>query len=1732
MAWSLRRNLPKGVPYIPEIWPVTHMVRLSQRVGFVVLCLFLTTCTGDQGINPPVPTSLAFVEHPTDAVAGAVLAPAVEVEVLDADGIRVVDWVGAVTIVLDANPGGTLAGTTTVAVEDGVASFADLSIDAAHTGYTLKASATDLDPVTSDPFTIAPGPATELAFTQQPLTVTVGAVLSPAVKVTAQDALGNAVTDFTDNVTVAISGNPGATLSGTTTLAAVAGVATFSDLRLDMVGVGYTFTASSGSLTAGTSAAFTVASGAATQLVFTEQPSTAPAGTVIAPVVRVTAQDAFGNVNTSFTGNVTVAIGTNPSGGALFGTVTVAAIGGVATFSTLSIDQIGVGYTLTANSGSLTPGTSTAFNIVASAATQLEFSVPPSTTIAGEMIAPDVEVTAKDALGNTDPTFTGDVTIAIASNPASGTLSGTVTIAAVAGVATFSTLSIEKASAGYTLTATSGALTAATSAAFTISPGAVAQLAFTVNPPVTLTAGQAMSPSLQVSAQDVLGNLTPTFTGPVTVALGANPGAGTLSGITTVAAVAGVATFPTLSIDKAGVGYTLTANSGTLTEGTSTPFTITPGAATQLVFTVQPSNAVVGAAIAPAIEVSAQDALGNTNPTFTSNVTVAIGTNPGAGILSGTTTVAAVGGVATFSTLSIDKAGAGYTLTASSGALTAGTSAAFAISAGAATKLTFTVQPVTTVAGQAITPAVQVSAQDALGNTDVTFTGPVTVAIETNPASGSLAGTVTVGAVAGVATFSNLSIDKAGIGYTLTTNSGALTAATSAAFTINPGAATRLTFTVQPVTTVAGQAITPAVQVSAQDALGNTNPTFTGNVTVAIGTNPSAGILSGTTTVAAVAGVATFSNLSIDKAGIGYTLGATSGALTAGTSTAFTISAGAATKLTFTVQPVATIAGQAITPAVKVSAQDVLGNTNPTFTGNVTVAIGTNPSAGILSGTTTVAAVAGVATFSNLGIDKAGIGYTLGATSGVLTAGTSGAFTISAGVATQLVFTVEPSTAAVGVMITPAVRVSAQDALGNTNATFTGNVTVAIGTNPSAGILSGTTTVAAVAGVATFSNLSIDKIGVGYTLTANSGVLTAATSAAFTISAGAPSQLVFTVPPATTTVGATISPAVKVTAQDAVGNTVTTFAGNVTVAIGTNPGTATLAGTRTMAAVGGVATFSNLSINQVGAGYTLTATTTGVPLGTSAAFDIIPSEATVLVFTVSPARTTAGAIITPAVQVVARDASGQLVTSFTGSVTVAISSGTSGATLSGTTTVTAAGGTASFSDLSIDKSGSTYRLTATSAGLTDGTSGFFTIDPGPVAQLAYTVGPSDAAAGLSITPQIEVTARDVLGNVATGFTSSVSLAITSGTGTAGAALSGVNPKFAVAGVATFPAMSINLAGTGYTLTASSGALLVASDPFDITAGAGNHLVYTQGPSATVAGATMTPAVTVTMLDAANAVLTTFTGPVTVSITAGTGTSGAVLSGTKTVNAVDGVANFNDLSINKSGTGYRLSVVADGAAGATSGTFVITAGATTALDFTVHPASTTAGATMALVTVTAVDAQGNRAASFSGNVTLAITTNPGGGTLSGTVTVAAAAGIANFTNLSIDKSGTGYRLGASATGLASDVSNAFSITGGTATRLIFTVQPSNATAGANITPSVRVAALDALDNVATGFTGNVTLAIATNPAGGVLSGSTTVAAVSGVAIFTPLSINNPGVGYTLNATAASLTGGTSVAFNIN
>ena len=438
------------------------------------------------------------------------------------------------------------------------------------------------------------------------------------------------------------------------------------------------------------------------------------------------------------------------------------------------------------------------------------------------------------------------------------------------------------------------------------------------------------------------------------------------------------------------------------------------------------------------------------------------------------------------------------------------------------------------------------------------------------------------------------------------------------AITATAAGAVKLAFIQQPTNTVAGQAISPAVTVQIQDASGNIVTTATNAVTIAILSNPGGATLGGTKTVNAVSGVATFTGLSLDKAATGYTLSATGSGLTAATSNAFNVTTGVAAKLVFIQQPTNTVAGQAISPAVTVQIQDASGNIVTTATNAVTIAILSNPGGATLGGTKTVNAVSGVATFTGLSLDKAATGYTLSATGSGLTAATSNAFNVTTGVAAKLVFIQQPTNTVAGQAISPAVTVQIQDASGNIVTTATNAVTIAILSNPGGATLGGTKTVNAVSGVATFTGLSLDKAATGYTLSATGSGLTAATSNAFNVTTGVAAKLVFIQQPTNTVAGQAISPAVTVQIQDASGNIVTTATNAVAIAILSNPGGATLGGTKTVNAVSGVATFTGLSLDKAATGYTLSATGSGLTAATSNAFNIIAVLPTSV--TLSPSR--------------------------------------------------------------------------------------------------------------------------------------------------------------------------------------------------------------------------------------------------------------------------------------------------------------------------------------------------------------------------------------------------------------------------------------------------------------------------------------------------------------------------------
>ncbi len=319
------------------------------------------------------------------------------------------------------------------------------------------------------------------------------------------------------------------------------------------------------------------------RVAFSSSLGNARAGQPITPPVQVTVQDSAGRVTLRDT-LVTLSLAANPSGDSLRGTKQVRSVNGVATFANLRLDKAASGYTLTAAAPELHPDTSTAFSVMPAPATVLAFTGPPSVTMQDSAMKP-VQVTAYDSLGNTATNFAGSIQLRIGTDGSiskKATLSGAVA-QAVAGVATFPNLRIDSVGVGYTLTAAFGsAAPVDTSVPFDITPGPPppppppTHLGFTQQPQQTTEAGATITPPVQVAALDASEHVVQGFTGSIGLALEPASNGGTLSGGTPINAVNGIATFPSLSVDKAGTGYTLRATASGLTDATSSAFNITP----------------------------------------------------------------------------------------------------------------------------------------------------------------------------------------------------------------------------------------------------------------------------------------------------------------------------------------------------------------------------------------------------------------------------------------------------------------------------------------------------------------------------------------------------------------------------------------------------------------------------------------------------------------------------------------------------------------------------------------------------------------------------------------------------------------------------------------------------------------------------------------------------------------------------------------------------------------------------------------------------------------------------------------------------------------------------------------------------------------------------------------------------------------------------------------------------
>lgn len=398
------------------------------------------------------------------------------------------------------------------------------------------------------------------------------------------------------------------------------------------------------------------------------------------------------------------------------------------------------------------------------------------TGVAGAALAQPlvVKVSAADGIG------AAGVTVSFAVATGGGSLSSTSVVSDANGLAQ-TTWKLGPAAGLQSVSAGAGTLANSPVTFTATAQSATATKLVVTTPPTTGVAGAPLSPVV-ISAEDDNGNVATGFTGPVSIALGANPTLAGLGGGNVVNAIAGVATFSTLTVSKVGTGYTLVASGGGLSGATSGAFDVGVGAPSKLVFTLQPSNAIVRTPITPAIVVSAQDSQGNPTPGFTGVVSIALATSQGGATLAGTTTVNAIGGGASFGDLSVSAAGTSYSLVASAAGLTSVTSGSFAITSGAANLVLSSGGGQSATAGAALGQPIVVKVTDADGNGVagstvsfgvVTGGGTVSPASGVSDASGFVQAAWTLGAADGAQSMSAAISGLPGAQLTITANAAA-----------------------------------------------------------------------------------------------------------------------------------------------------------------------------------------------------------------------------------------------------------------------------------------------------------------------------------------------------------------------------------------------------------------------------------------------------------------------------------------------------------------------------------------------------------------------------------------------------------------------------------------------------------------------------------------------------------------------------------------------------------------------------------------------------------------------------------------------------------------------------------------------------------------------------------------------------------------------------------------------
>lgn len=551
---------------------------------------------------------------------------------------------------------------------------------------------------------------------------------------------------------------------------------------------------------------------------------------------------------------------------------------------------------------------------------KLAFLVQPASGAAGATLS-EVQVAAVDA-NNNRVTTPVTVELTLVNGTPGAVLGGTASRASTAGVAAFGDLVIQRAGTGYTLRATAQGLTEATSSAFDITAGAVSTITTTFEVgPDNVVANGTTATTATLIARDAFNN--PLSGQAVSFAVsGSGNTLEPTSGITDAEGKFVAALRSTKAESK-----TLTATLGGAELQQKPSVTFIPGPPAKLAFVTQPPTSALAGQTLSAVQVAVLDAQDNPSMAAVPVALTLQGGTAGA-TLSGTTPRNATGGVAAFNDLSIQRAGAGYSLRATATNLTEATSNTFTITAGAVSLITTTVvaEPDQVVADGTAASTITVTVMDGFGNA----VGGRTVGLSVSGTGNTLSNaTLTTDAVSGkaVATLRSTKSER----KTVTTTIDGTDLNKPVEVTFIPGPPAKLAFLRQPpASSVAGKAFTPSVQVEVLDANNNRTVASSARVKVDLVTTSATATLDGTKEVNTTVGVASFSDLNIKTAG-SYVLRASTvpaAGLQTADSITFDIIADvpASSTTTFTATPNPVVASDTVTSALKVTVKDQYGN--------------------------------------------------------------------------------------------------------------------------------------------------------------------------------------------------------------------------------------------------------------------------------------------------------------------------------------------------------------------------------------------------------------------------------------------------------------------------------------------------------------------------------------------------------------------------------------------------------------------------------------------------------------------------------------------------------------------------------------------------------------------------------------------------------------------------------------